>query len=146
MRQKTWAVLTLTFFLVFPAGGLWICWVIAHNNIVTSATPFAATAAQDILTQESPKALDDYGTLVLRQSEAEKKFAAVRPGLGGLKSVTDLKHGKSWADNPDGTMFQFVQFSGKAQFEKGDADFKFVAARRTMSPEWRIDAFELKPR
>jgi hypothetical protein len=146
MRQRQWAVATLTFFLVFPAGGLWICWLIAHNNIVNSAKPFAGVAANDILSNSSAQKLDEYGTLVLRQSDAEKKYSALRPNYGGLKSVTELKYGKAWADDRGGTVFQFVQFSGHATFEKGTAGFKFTAARRTMSPEWRIDSFELDPR
>lgn len=146
MRPRLQGILLVTFFLGFPAGGLWICWVIAHNNIVNSAKPFAVGAANDILSKSSVKTLDDYGTLKMRQSQDESKYAAIRPNMGEFQEISELRHGKSWADDRSGTVFQFVQFSGEAKFEKGPAEIKFVTARRTMSPEWRIDSFELKPR
>ncbi len=146
MKRKVLFILTVVFFLGFPGFGLYYFMVDAGNRIRQTADPFVRQTSNDILSRWDEKLLDDVGTLVLRQSDAEKQLLQMKARLGALKGLSGWTAERNFAGERDQEVWQFVAYHADAQFEKGPARLNVMVARRTLNPEWRVEKFEIVPR
>ena len=146
MQSRLIRILTVTFFLGLPFVGLMLFWKDAHRKIEEAAAPVARQMTEDVLSKWDKKLLDDLGTMQFRSTNAVSEFEKSGAKLGKYQGMEGWKQVRSVAGSRDDMVWQFVYYTGTGKFEKGQATVNVTIGRRTMSPEWRIEAFELKPR
>lgn len=145
MKRRWVGLLTLTFFLAFPFVGILVFWNDAHRRIQDSARPFAAEAAAAVLAGPTKERLMEMGTLEFRESGTADAAERAAASLGRFQSVKSVRTLKSWAGERGDMVWQFAAAEVTATFANGTGQIDMVVARRTMSPEWRVEKFELRP-
>lgn len=146
MKPKATVLLFMGFFLLFPAAGLLWFWKDAHDRVRASAVPIGTELVTGVLTTWDAETLSEEGTEALRASEAPKRIAHWKLRYGKLLKLGRLSATKSWAGakEADGQVWQFVELSGQADFQRAYAvPLQARIARRTLSPEWRLDALQV---
>ncbi len=146
MKGKWKAFLILLFFLGFPAAGLITVWNLAHNRIRSSAIEYSVPALTEVFSQGTDEILSEYSTFQLRQSLTDLHFAKRAHETGKLLEVKNMTIKRSWAEDRNDMIFQFVEFHAVGRFEKLELPMHWILARRTMNPEWRFDLLEFGKR
>ena len=136
----------MLFLLGFPAGGLVWFWADAHGRIERNALPAAEGVAKEFLAAWDGEVLEEAGTNEFRLGLPPTQVADWEGRFGPFRSLGPMRAEKSWAGARNDMVWQFVQATGEAQFEKGAATLRVTVARRTMSPEWRVESLTLEPR
>jgi hypothetical protein len=146
VKPKASVFMYVGFFLLFPAAGLVWFWKDAHDRVRSSAVPIGRDLVTGVLSTWDPKTLTDEWTADLRASEAPQMIGHWKTRYGKLLKLGPLEATKSWAGakEADGQVWQFVEIGGQADFERAYAvPVRARIARRTLSPEWRLDALQV---
>jgi hypothetical protein len=130
-------------FVLFPIVGLGWAWFDAQGRVSRSADPFLRAELVGILGQPNKARLTELATFRFPPERQANFWKDVEADHGKLISLESLRLDKMRAGEDDrdkGQVWQFISFDAEATFEKGNATIHGVAARRTLAPDWRIDA------
>ena len=146
LKRRLVVIAVFAFFFGLPFFGMLAMYRNIHAVMRASGEKFALKSIDEVLVKPDWAALEDYGTLTLKQNLKKESFNGWMDRFGPFKNVTDLKVTRSWVSTRGDHGWQLVSFTSDARFRNGPATLKITVARRSVElDEWRIEDFQLLP-
>ena len=143
-KRRLIFIAAILFFFGLPLAGILLPYLSAHKAMRASGEKFVFVCTGEVLGHRDWSALEDYGTLTLKQELKKETFEKWLTKLGEFKSLGDLEVTRSWVSTRGDRGWQFVSFVGQATFANSIADLRITVARRSVVlDEWRVEAFEI---